>query len=690
MSSGTTRHYRVAARNSGGRGTWSDPPAFATTRAGAPDAPTLTTRSTTPDTIRLRWAEPRDNGGYITRYEIEWSADGSAESWQSLADVTAPANEYSDTSVPAGDERYYRIRAINEAGAGRWSAAVRTVSPPGAPATFWAEPNGPNAILLTWSSPNDATEGSTVTRYELEVSKDGRSITAYTRLSSPGSAARTYNHTGLKPHDTRHYHIRACNDAGCGDWSFPAYATVLAGVPYAPGLTARANSASEIKLSWTKPNDGGSAIIRYDLEHYTDGSDWSALGNWISYDNTEYIHEDRNGDLFGGGTTHRYRVRAVNEMGGGAWSAVRSVTISAQAPGKTELTVSQVKAGEEEIWVNGVLTTQPVYRDDSLELSWTTPADNGSRITGYRVERNDFTGEYDNWVRVGTAGASATSYTDSNLYSGTYYCYRVAANSSAGAGPYSDEVCEITPGDWPSDPDPPIARLSAVSSNRVTITWEPPVDDGGRPITNYVYEKITPFADEFEYNCEYAIWDRDLWPEDTCYAAPASQRTLTFSNLEPGQSYKFRVRAQNPIYASDWAIVSAHLPAARDDSDTDGITEDLQLRVSSASVRLNEGRGEASYRVTLNKAPKEGETVRLDSGLEYTSAHILLDYYVEGNCNDFGGFTRENWSRGCTFTLSAEEDANSDNEIAIASHWIEVGGRKVSGPSVRIEVRDND
>ena len=562
------------------------------------------------------------------------------------------------------------------------------VTPPGMPTVFRVEPNGPNAILITWSPPDDATDGSTVTSYELEVSTDGGNN--YSRLSSPGRSARSYNHTGLRPGDTRHYQMRACNGAGCGDWSFPDSATVVPGVPYAPGLTARANSASEIRLSWNKPNDGGSEITGYELEHYTDSNgDWSALDNNIHPDVREFAHEDRDGDLFGGGTTHRYRVRAVNDMGEGAWSAERSVTISAQAPGKTELTVSGVQAGTQDYYVNGVIEKRPVYREDSLELSWTVPEDNGSRITGYRVERNDRVGGYDNCVRIGTAGASATSYTDRNLYSGTYYCYRVAANSSAGTGPFSNEVCESTAGDGPRSPDPPIARLSAVSPNRVTITWDPPANDGGRPVTNYVYEKITPFADEFEYNCEYHPNDREHWT-DACKMVSAGTRSATFSNLEPGASYKFRVRAVTSYSHGDWAIVSAHLPAARDDSETDSVTEDLQLRVSSASLTVTEGRGQASYRVTLNKAPKEGETVRLDWYLDIWSAAVVMDYDGEGNCYNFGDFTRENWNRGCTLTLSAEEDENSDNEIGIMEHSISVGGREVSGPSVRVEVRDND
>ena len=123
---GDTRYYRVRAQNSGGWGAWSDPPASATTRAGVPDAPTLRTHNSTPDTIRLRWAEPHDNGGAITSYEIESSEDGSVDSWQSLTNIAAEDvrvqdenyNEYSDTSVPSGDERYYRARAVNSMGAG--------------------------------------------------------------------------------------------------------------------------------------------------------------------------------------------------------------------------------------------------------------------------------------------------------------------------------------------------------------------------------------------------------------------------------------------------------------------------------------------------------------------------------------------------------------------------------------------
>ena len=358
-----------------------------------------------------------------------------------------------------------------------------------------------------------------------------------------------------------------------------------------------------------------------------------------------------------------------------AWSTIRSVTIAAGLPGKPTVSFDT-----------------DATTDSTLTLEWTVPETNGARITGYRVERNDRGNSgYDNWVRVGTTGASVTTYTDRNLYSGEWLCYRVAATSNVGTGPYSDEECESTTGQYAYDPDPPILRLSSVSPTGVTIAWDPPADDGGRPVTNYVYE-MSDAQGSFHDDCEYAHWDRELWPEDPerCFLVAASQRTKNFSGLTPGESYSFRVRTVTAYTNGDWGEVHVRLPAARDNADTEGITEDLQLRVSPTSVTVNEGRGEARYTVRLNKAPQDGETIPLDWGVPQSSPDFFIDYQGEDNCSVFGGFNRDNWSRGCTFTLSAAEDPDAEDRIIIMEHRITVGSRSVSGPSVRVLVRDND
>ena len=119
------------------------------------------------------------------------------------------------------------------------------------------------------------------------------------------------------------------------------------------------------------------------------------------------------------------------------------------------------------------------------------------------------------------------------------------------------------------------------------------------------------------------------------------------------------------------------------------MTEDLQVRVSPTSVTVNEGRGEARYTVRLNKAPKAGESVPLDWGIPSSSPEFFIDFQGEDNCSVFGGFNRDNWSRGCTFTLSSAMDPDAEDRIIIMENRITVGSRSVSGPDVRVLVRDS-
>ena len=656
--------YRVRAVNVKGReGPWSDVIDLVTAeQRGVLAAPTLSAHTTTEDTIRLTWTVPSNQRDAVTGYELQY-LDG--DEWVTLDDLGPEDTGYEDWQLPFGAVRTYRVRARADEEVGRWSNEVTAMTPPGRPYYLAAEPDGPNTISITWEPPLHDTH-DTVQRYELEVSSTDVN-SGYSRLASPSAAARSYTHSGLSPGSTRYYQLRACNSAGCGNLSFPAEATTSpAGVPSAPGLTASTTGQWQewsewgITLSWSRPNEGASPITAYQLDHSIDGSDWEFLGWQIPPDVTEYVHQE----YFNPGETHRYRVRALNELGESAWSAVRSVTIPARPPFFPELSFGE-------------------STDSTITLDWTVPEANGSLITGYRVQRNDPPSSDDTtWKTIANVGASPTTYTDGNLWQGEYYCYRVAANSNMGLGEYSYGECERTTGPSAGPPDPPILRLSSVSPTAVTVAWDPPQDDGGRPVTNYVYE-MSPF----DWNCGYALWDKDLWPPNKCHLVSSGTRSASFSGLTPGRAYQFRVRTETSYGNGEWAVATALLPAARDNSDTTDVTEDLQLRLSTTSLTVNEG-GEASYTVRLNKAPQEGETVQLTLS-QYGGSESDIFLYNESTCF-WLDFNRENWSSGCTLTLSPGEDRNSDNEIYTVEHSITIGGWEVSGPGVRVEVRDND
>ena len=65
-------------------------------------------------------------------------------------------------------------------------------------------------------------------------------------------------------------------------------------------------------------------------------------------------------------------------------------------------------------------------------------------------------------------------------------------------------------------------------ADSVMLKWQPPLNDGGSPITGYLIEKKGKFGD----------WERG-------HEVPGSQLKGTVVNLTEGSTYDFRVRAIN-------------------------------------------------------------------------------------------------------------------------------------------------
>ena len=518
LAFGATRYYQVRARNSAGWGSWSAT-VSAATATGVPAAPNLTARATGASTVALSWTEPADNASAIIRYEIERAPDvaGSAGTFTSLTSTGATVRTHDDTGLEPGGTYHYRVRAVNGAGDGSWSAvrsATTTAVTPGVPQNLRAAADGENAINLSWDEPGD-TGGSAITQYRVE-------LRAMTASGLGGASNRTvsansleYAHTGLTVGSTWQYRVQARNGAGWGEWSDPVQATTQTGVPAAPGnFRATANGSSEIVLSWSEPDGRGEHVQFYHIEWSADGSaGWAKLA---SVDSATTVYMDVGLEA---GTTRYYRVRARNFNGMGAWSATRSATTAANAPGAP----------------TGLMVTERL--ENSISLSWTPPAGASTVITGYRVERSRH-GEAP-WERVATLGA-VTTYTDSrDLYPGMTRHYRVAAVNSGGAGPWSNVAEAMTTGEPAAAPGwVDNLRISSTGSNWVSLAWNPSPDDGGAPVTGYRYHVTSPSG---------AWAPSDLGP---------NARSVRISGLNEEGGYVFAVWAVNAVGdgLAEWVV----------------------------------------------------------------------------------------------------------------------------------------
>lgn len=88
-------------------------------------------------------------------------------------------------------------------------------------------------------------------------------------------------------------------------------------------------------------------------------------------------------------------------------------------------------------------------------------------------------------------------------------------------------------------PDPPTdVLITDIDKHAITLCWEPPVYDGGSPISGYVVERCDPAT---------GIWR---------YALSCPRPLCTVSCLDEHQEHRFRVMAENMFGVSESSLAS--------------------------------------------------------------------------------------------------------------------------------------
>ena len=533
---GDIRYYRVAARNSGGLGLWSDP-VMGQTVSGAPDAPTLQAKTLSDYEIELTWNKPRDNGQPVTGYHLESSADGASGSWTRLAAPGAGDTTYTDATLQANTKRYYRIRAMNSVGEGAWSRTVSTttqLTPPWAPTISSVEADGPNAIVVTWEEPFLWDDELPITQYQVQYAKS-QYAEIWRGPQTLSGSARSWRHTGLQPDETWYYQVRASNGGGRWSvWSYISAATTASqDAPTASpgGLRATYDAASRsVTLTWNRPS-GQATITGYDLQYSDDNSRWRDLTT-TGPDALTYTDDSYN--VYPGGDLY-YRVRAATDDGDGPWSRSVRVSVPADPPDKPRY-----------LWV-GADGSNHIY------MEWDPPYyDGGAPITGYRVlwcraldgadedPCRDVSPENQSNPLANppgysaiSLGASARSYTQS-VSPGYYYYYLLRATNGGNRWSEWSHYDIFSARTYAGVPSAPGLTAQAVDASQIRLTWTRP-NSYGSEISEYwlyVYNK-----GEDLFNFSDVVLD--------VAKVPGDRTEWIVGDLRPGTTYYFRILALN-------------------------------------------------------------------------------------------------------------------------------------------------
>lgn len=156
--------------------------------------------------INLTWTDNSDNEN---SFKIERSTNGTT--FTEIASVALNTTSYSDTSVVASTQYWYRVRASNGGGYSNYSntANVSTPvcppNPPTAPSNLKATPSR-NSVALSWNDNSANETGFKVYR--------GTTSTALSLIATLAANVTSYNDSGLARRTTYYYKVCAYNTDG--------------------------------------------------------------------------------------------------------------------------------------------------------------------------------------------------------------------------------------------------------------------------------------------------------------------------------------------------------------------------------------------------------------------------------------------------------------------------------------------
>ena len=339
---GTSRHYRIRARNAEGLGPWS-PSASATperVKPGVPEWPTEVDAGTT--WLELAWDAAKKGDLPITGYQVQSAKEnnsGERMDWKDVGSTGPSTLTFRHTGLQPGTFYFYRVAARDREGLGPWAwspygVRARTVGvPPAAPritAKAGERDDGAHRsagsrytvwIELDWDEPERRNGGVRDFFYKVQWSPDGRDWRDEDPLSPVGNARGQDQEVGYG--ETRYYRVKANNRRNGADyspWSNVASATTRAVVPSSPGIRFGSTSRNTIEVKWKPPNsDGGRDIASYEIRVSEDGDDetasWSKLVSPSGGAERVYVHSGLQP-----ATEYCYSIRARNSVGWSDWN----------------------------------------------------------------------------------------------------------------------------------------------------------------------------------------------------------------------------------------------------------------------------------------------------------------------------------------------------------------------------------
>lgn len=470
----------------------------------------LKVENLTAKSCELKWGKPEDDGGKpIKGYVIE-KLDPHTGNWVPCGKADKDATSFEVTGLQKGKPYKFRVKAVNDEGESEplISESLIAKDPyelsdkPGQPKIVdWDE----KRVDLKWNPPkNDG--GAPITGYIVEK-KDKNSShwepVLETKSSKPEATVE-----GLEKGKQIQFRVRAVNKAGPSEPSDPTQMHTVKERHLAPKINRDNLQPITIRSG---------AMAKLDVEISGEPPPtivWTFEGKKLFDDvNTKIENPDYESHV---------QIRNMTRAQTGVY------TITAENESGKDVAQVQINVLDRPAKPEGPLEVSDVHAT-GCKLAWRPPKDDGGcPLENYLVEKKDIaTGR---WVPVTRVKPDQTELDVTGLDAGKKYEFRVKAINAEGESDALDtDKSTLAKNPYEEPGQPGLPTIEDYDKDFVDLKWEPPIRDGGAPITGYIIEK----KDKYNPN----------WVEAAQVLGNVCQGKV--KGLHEGDKYEFRVRAVN-------------------------------------------------------------------------------------------------------------------------------------------------
>ncbi|XP_038586022.1 myomesin-1 isoform X1 [Micropterus salmoides] len=545
--------------------------------------------------VVLSWKPPGEKGLEGVMYYVEKCVSGT-DSWQRVnTEIPVKSPRFALFDLAEGKSYSFRVRCCNSAGVGEPSDPTEATTVgdkldiPSAPGKVIPTRNTDTSVVVSWEASRDAKE---LVGYYIEGSVVGSNVWEPCN-NKPVNATRFICH-GLVTGEKYVFKVRAVNAAGLSQFSqesepVEVKAAIGGGIPHGVllemGPGGNVGQLTKHRPRWTSTHEtvqspfdtmqkcnkaqadteareragaASSGLTEPDpMESKIKGGkrgsfSWAPdLAKYLVSEPVSVSVSDSLTDIATAAhldpVTAEVQDQAVETVNEPAAQQARKFSVGASANWKKARPRRESAASPTPPY--GITVLECVR--DAMVLAWKQPTFiGGADITGYFVDyREVIDGVPGKWHEANIKPVSERAYRVSDLKENRKYQFQVRAANIAGVGipslPSDTFLCE----EWTiAVPGPPYdLQIREVRSDSLVLLWKPPVYQGRDPVNGF-------YVDIKEADAPEEAW-RGVNNKAT------EKMFLKIKNLKEGETFLFRVRAQNKAGVGKASDVSEPVPA---------------------------------------------------------------------------------------------------------------------------------